>query len=622
MQVGINNQHIDSCEILESIVSTHLRRVIFLIVVAFMAAQNLRAQDGNQEILSQLDKQVAALFTVDLDRKNRDRFEIFNVSIEALKSKKVSDKEALRLYESIVNVQDSIGFYCVAHGELTVAELLLNGSRFIRSKKLNGRGLDNTKSNIEIATDEKTNTQQLREHIVWSLSKFNQIGNKRLVAECYFEIGALDLLTGYFQSALMSHTNALRIYEELKDTAGITAVYQGIGTVYSMQGAHDKSLEFWFRELDLRSGFSDKRDVAGHLKALINTATAYENTEDSRSAELIYATCIQDFEPVRHKFKGYIQCCYNLGALFEKENKTNEAFSLYEHAIYLSTQRGYIMPEAARAYIGTGRIKLKQGKVKEAIKRCTVGLSHGQKEREPLIILEAAYTLYQAYDQNGEYKKALEMLELWGAMGDSIGIEKNYKNAVDQQYAWMYEQQVALDSAKYHKQVAFYQIENEKELQKQKWFYSIVVGISFLIIGWGYKAYSKKAKANKLLEKDKQELQSEIDRYLKERQSHQKRNTASLEADEIAILNRHIKSYNFSAKKLTIKDIETINTILNHPYEFREEWAERLFISLDTIKKRLGKLYPMFNMSEENDPKKLLLEILKILNVRYVLAKN
>ncbi len=103
---------------------------------------------------------------------------------------------------------------------------------------------------------------------------------------------------------------------------------------------------------------------------------------------------------------------------------------------------------------------------------------------------DAASTLHGAYKAIGEYKRSLEMYELYIVTKDSIAIEDNQKEVIRQQFKYEYEKQAGADSIKAMEAVkvknAELTAERAENIQRKQQSYFLYAGLGFTLLFGGF----------------------------------------------------------------------------------------------------------------------------------------
>jgi len=114
-------------------------------------------------------------------------------------------------------------------------------------------------------------------------------GLKKLNAKADNYIGNLYIAIGDYKSASLHYFNAIRFYEEAKDTLRILAIQNNLGVVYDRLEEFDKALSHYFKAQDLYNHLNPEQQEGFQLPSLYNNiANIYQTKHDTLAALQYY----------------------------------------------------------------------------------------------------------------------------------------------------------------------------------------------------------------------------------------------------------------------------------------------------------------------------------------------
>ena len=265
--------------------------------------------------------------------------------------------------------------------------------------------------------------------------------------------------------------NVPRIFRELE-----AALINNIAYYFNDRGNVEKAIEYYEQSLQLREGMGDKRGIA---ESKNNLAGIYASQGDTALALTLYQESSKLYDAVGDK-GGTAYALINSGNLFRKQQRYAEALRCYQQseAILRSTSDTIGWSFACQ---GLARVHFEQGRYEDAARhnlQCMTlrkkvddrrGLSltyalhselflksmktdsalhYGLLAQElarslgfPDGLRASAEALWKAYEQSGDFQKALENHRLAVEMRDSLANEQTRKLAVRRQLKSEYERE-------------------------------------------------------------------------------------------------------------------------------------------------------------------------------------
>ncbi|MEW6469260.1 MAG: SpoIIE family protein phosphatase [Bacteroidota bacterium] len=314
--------------------------------------------------------------------------------------------------------------------------------------------------------------------------------NRKEEGKCYMLYASYYTSAGNWEATNEYYLKALRVREEIRDTAGIGNVYIGMGRIYMAQRNYVKAKEVLTKALELLQRHpSEPNSLA---LANMDLASAYFHLGDT-------AKCFElNYEAVRIRKKipnyGWYVFITELGiARLFIETRQYDSLKVYLDRFTNSTDTSWSPPEAfmlplwCKYYSGTGRHE-------QAITCAKRMLDNAEKARSQPAIMEACQYLAGAYEAAGMWSEAIPYFSRYDKLKDSLSDSESMKKIAMAQAQFEVE--------KKDKQILLLNADNNK---KQLVLYAYTGGallVSVLLV-FVARNLSQNRKANKALSETK-----------------------------------------------------------------------------------------------------------------------
>ena len=318
-------------------------------------------------------------------------------------------------------------------------------------------------------------------------------------------IGAIMRVTGNYPKSLKMHLGALKIAEETNDLDGLVRIYNQLGFFYSSQKDHKKAIETYFVGVGIAKKIK-ARDLEQILLSNIGAEYAFSNNVDSA--------------------RFYTQSAYEL-AVKQKSGNINALLS--NLANVNARAKNYSL---ALDYYRQSLPYSKSINDNSAISSVYLEMAEVFKK-----INELDSSLIYAHQSLDLSQEANNIQNIYGS--NALLSELYNKKNLQKSYLYYRQAMIAKDSmfnqqkAKQVENVSFIEnlkkqelIDQEKELKNRQSYMALlaIIGVVFLISLILFRNNRLQNKANKLLSKQKQEIdlqRSKVENALKELESTQ-----------------------------------------------------------------------------------------------------
>ncbi|MBN4077674.1 tetratricopeptide repeat protein, partial [bacterium AH-315-C20] len=291
-----------------------------------------------------------------------------------------------------------------------------------------------------------------------SLSKEEKKSFLQNRAFAFNSFGIIYYYRGDYIGAIDYHTRSLAIKEEIADKKGIAASLNNIAIIYNDQKDYISSLDYHERSLTIWEEIGDKSGIASSLN---NIGVIYMDQGEYLSAMDYHTRSLIIKEEIGDKY-GIAASLNNIGLIYDSQVDYADALDHYSRSLAIYEEIGDKMGIATSLnhigffYLNQGQLTTDRLRGRRLfIKAITYGnraLSIAQEIGHVIHTKEAAKVLYNGYKATSNYKKALEMHELYVTMRDSILSGENQKEIIRHEFKYQYEKKALADSVTHAKE--------------------------------------------------------------------------------------------------------------------------------------------------------------------------
>ncbi len=312
-------------------------------------------------------------------------------------------------------------------------------------------------------------------------------------------IGIIFLEQGHYEKALEYFFNAYPLYEEENHMSGLAPVLNNIGLVYQNQGDYDLAKSYHHQSLEIKNTLGDEKGSAfsyNNLGSISQKTGDFDNALEFFNRSLEIRQFIGDKREIAITLR-------NIGYLFLEQDSLEKALEKLHEALELyhlvNDQSGI-----ARTYNYLGRAQMQAGNLEEADEFFTKSLGISENIGLSRMIAENYNSMAASMAKKGEFKEAFEYQALYHQLRDSIFNEESRRRMREMQVLHERERKESeLELMRVSRQRDAYSIEKQRILKN---FLLVGVILVIVLLFLLYSRYLFVKKANKLLEKQKEEI--------------------------------------------------------------------------------------------------------------------
>jgi two-component system NtrC family sensor kinase len=406
-------------------------------------------------------------------------------SLETILKNSNEDSARAGTYIALCNLYGRMGNYAKATDYANQARLL---SEKIHFKK----GIANALSVLGFINNKQSDYSQALRNDSAALSIQKELRDKNGIADCYDNIGGVFYELGNYPEAIKNTIAALKINEETGDQKKIATSYSNIGLIYYNQQNFKEAFRNDSIALAIRIKTGDEKSIAESYHSIAGIYYEQNNFAEALKNTLPALQMNQKTGDKLHE-----GTCYNdIGLIYSAMGNFAEALKNLFASLHIDEEIGN-KEGIANSYNNIGSCYGKQGKYKEALIYLHKGLLLARDIGSKGRVLESYQHIATAYAEMKDYKNAYAYYQQYSGLKDSLINEKN-NNRISEITA-RYETGKKDDQIKLlAKDTQLQQEEIDKQKSERNSFIASTVLLLLLVFGI-VSRYRFKQKANKEL---------------------------------------------------------------------------------------------------------------------------
>ena len=345
---------------------------------------------------------------------------------------------------------------------------------------------------------------------------------------------------GNIPKALEFYQNSMEIRVKIGDLSGVASTLNNLAYLYTKLEEYDMAIESFTESLEMSIELEDDRYVS---LALNNLGYVYQKQGDLVKSEKYH----QESLAIRIKIddlKGIAMSNNMLGMVAKDNLEYNKALDFFKVSLKIYSDNNSLKG-VGTTLSNIGETYILKGNYLEADKCIQQSLDIATELGYPLDIQIAAEMLTEINKQKGDWKKAIEMYELFILMKDSLKNIENNKLIIKQNLQKEYEKMTLADSllTAEEKKVTDAEIETHKAQidQEQTKRYALYGGLAIVIL-FGVLMFNRflvSQKKNSLIQEQKEIVQKKNKEILDSINYAKRIQSAILPASDT--INQHLK---------------------------------------------------------------------------------
>lgn len=292
--------------------------------------------------------------------------------------------------------------------------------------------------------------------------------DKEQETKAYYYLGCVYQDIGDIVGATDAFLKALNINPQvINDTEILTMIYENLAECYQSQGFYDKAMEMYRASYKINKEKNDKKNILYSMQGIAEIFI-YKNKWDS--AEYYYNEII-----ARSRILGdssWVSVGFvNLAQIYYEQKRYPEAYQAIKKPIYNEIEKKKDeQNETTNLHLLKADIFIQTEQFDSA--RYYLSLCH--KKDDPSLEASANYSLYELEKKCGRFKEAIQYIDVYVMLSDSIQEEENRKEIAKLINDFAIE--------KYKKKITYKQKRQNRILFSSMFIFVVTGVLMFLII--------------------------------------------------------------------------------------------------------------------------------------------
>jgi len=259
-----------------------------------------------------------------------------------------------------------------------------------------------------------------------ALGLYNEQKNYAKQSVVYNNLARINEDLGNFQKAIDFHHNSISIREKLKDEAGLSQNLLNLGSLYYEIKNYKYAIATLNKALALKTKIKDKK---GQSKVLNNLGLVSEANGDTAMAMALYYRSYKLKEELRDK-KGMSSSLTNIGEIYLNRKKYDSALYFFNKSLTLKKEINNLASMPA-VIINMAQIQLEKGEFYSSEKSFLEALKISEQVNSYKWRLLCYQGLSRFYSLKKQYLPAVKNLEKYVVLRDSIFTIESAKKIID-----------------------------------------------------------------------------------------------------------------------------------------------------------------------------------------------
>ncbi len=303
------------------------------------------------------------------------------------------------------------------HGLFAQEDSLLNALRHAKT--------DSTKTAVLIELSKLAMDTDLKKSEVYAqqavdVSRRNK--DKAGLAAAYRFLGLAQLYGSRYKESVESWEYSLAYYDSINDRANVARIYSNLGAVYENQSQDVKALEYMLKSQKVAEEIGDTSRL---MAALTNIAVIYGKKPQTYKKGIEYSLQALKYADQLQHVEMQSKISTNLGELYFAMGRDTLALEYFERAV-----TGYEGAESlVPALLNIGKVYTARSDYASAEKYQQEALAIAEKVDSKRDIASALLALAETNLKRGDQKKALSAYERARKIGEAITVPEELKVA-------------------------------------------------------------------------------------------------------------------------------------------------------------------------------------------------
>lgn len=322
----------------------------------------------------------------------------------------------------------------------------------------------------------------------------------RTAAGIALNMGDAYMNMGATAEAFDNYNKAIAFVEQSEDSLFLATTLNNVGDSHNGIEEFEDASYYLERSLNISRAIDFK---PGQLRALLNLGNTRSSQGDFEEAERLYAEALELSQQVRPDTPP-IQIQYNLGELYNRMGNYEQAEKYFQLSLDNSVQGG-VQQGIYYNSTGLGNVASARGNRVSAIGYFDRALEIAESLENPAFLQQTHEKLYELYKDQESYSQALNHLESYRLISDSLNTREKERMLADHRTRLEVQRKDQINKTLEAEKAA-----QQAQLKLQYWLLGlgslilILLGIFLVLL---YRSNQDKNRINRKLQDQKKELE-------------------------------------------------------------------------------------------------------------------
>lgn len=302
------------------------------------------------------------------------------------------------------------------------------------------------------------NTTEGKRLMFKSIAIQEELNLEEDLATSYLGLGIQFKRYALYEEALIYYHKAIEIFTKTKNLEGLGNVNNNIANIFSLIDSPEKSLPYHYKALEYRREINSQSYMNISYFGL---GLAYKRLNNIDSAEYYFKKTIEESEKIE-QYTILAKAYSSLGILYADNGEYDKADPFYQKALEIRlSQNDEDGAYFSKMNIGTFYLNHKFNPIVQTY--CFESYTYAKKSGDLFLQRESCRCLYRFHIKTKNFSKAVEFMNEFIALNDSIISIESQTDLVTQEIAFEYSKKNAADSVAREKEKIIDRAKIEKQ---------------------------------------------------------------------------------------------------------------------------------------------------------------
>jgi tetratricopeptide (TPR) repeat protein len=303
-----------------------------------------------------------------------------------------------------------------------------------------------------------------------------KLGDKQSMAGALREMAKTNDFIGNDSVSIDLLFKSLWLYEELNDKEGLGDVYLYLGRLYYKKLDYSKSTEFFGKA---NEAYKTIHHSSGMYEALYRTAYGYMSTRQYEKALEYFNKSYGVLDSAGREQEAVV-VSNNIALVYVAEHQYGKAIAQFRNSLKIAGDNGDSLRET-NCLMLLGETYAEKGDYLNAVKYSEAALKKLEKSVNKEDVYLTQYHLYQDYKNLGNYRKALEMHELFLVSKKEMDNKETERQLLEQHLKYDYSKKEWQARNDNEKRITALKLTAERDRNRKNIWIIVLISISLVL---------------------------------------------------------------------------------------------------------------------------------------------